>query len=571
MRQRATRTSLAALTLLLGLLFGTADPARAQTIIEPGPPGTINQAILGDTTATGERVNCHYVLRRDAFYIYNQKMDLRGDCTWIIEAEPGSGERPVIRPAALPGGDEAPRPFQLYSPTTYIFRDLWIDGYDTSEPEPGRPGDNATIRASSDGARIFVDGVRFDRNRQMTLRSDNDSTSWYITNSEFSNIYNVNRLDQSYILHTRGNVIDTVSFVNNSVWNHTGQVVTGADDGKVIYLRMDHNTFVNVGGIPNGSGRLDTLRTELPGEQDFGVFNFARTEYLVFRNNLLVNPGFVGTETNPVFTPRYVVDLDSLVVEDDVGAITEVAPRGVDIRNNVVYIDPAMEAAYPDTIRAYSEDDIYDPTLDLFIDAKGSASTLLTADVSLTDAPRLPTEMVSTVYEIWNNLRDNQALVLPRDTRNFQEPEGVLDFSYSQSSAAYTAGVNGAPVGDLNWFGMADGYSPVEDEFATVSTSSDRLAEMPEAFRLRGNYPNPFNPVTSIQFDLQQAAHVSVAVFDVLGRRVMTVPAQAMQPGAAQVIRIDAGQLTSGLYVYQVRAETPGDTFVQTGRMVLVK
>ena len=108
----------------------------------------------------------------------------------------------------------------------------------------------------------------------------------------------------------------------------------------------------------------------------------------------------------------------------------------------------------------------------------------------------------------------------------------------------------GQPLGALTWFGQ---------DIIAVSTE-DGPSEQPESFRVAGNYPNPFNPVTTVQFDLPAAADVSVAVFDLLGREVMNVPVQAMTAGADQSIRIEAGDLASGIYLYQVRAEMANRT-----------
>ena len=96
-------------------------------------------------------------------------------------------------------------------------------------------------------------------------------------------------------------------------------------------------------------------------------------------------------------------------------------------------------------------------------------------------------------------------------------------------------------------------------------------AALPETFALRGNFPNPFNPTTTIQFDLAQAAEISVEIIDMLGRRVMTVPARPMEAGAARTVDVETVNLASGAYLYHLIARTATETQVKTGRMVLVK
>lgn len=94
---------------------------------------------------------------------------------------------------------------------------------------------------------------------------------------------------------------------------------------------------------------------------------------------------------------------------------------------------------------------------------------------------------------------------------------------------------------------------------------------LPTEFALLGNYPNPFNPTTSIQFDLPETAEVSLVVVDMLGRNVMTIPAQTMQAGAKRSIQVNASNLASGMYLYRLIATSANDTHVMTGRMMLVK
>jgi hypothetical protein len=101
--------------------------------------------------------------------------------------------------------------------------------------------------------------------------------------------------------------------------------------------------------------------------------------------------------------------------------------------------------------------------------------------------------------------------------------------------------------------------------------SNEDESMLPTAFRLAGNYPNPFNPTTSIQFDLPESAEVRVDIVDMLGRVVMTIPAQVYQAGANHRVNVDAASLASGIYVYQVTARGTAKTFVESSTMTLIK
>ena len=90
-------------------------------------------------------------------------------------------------------------------------------------------------------------------------------------------------------------------------------------------------------------------------------------------------------------------------------------------------------------------------------------------------------------------------------------------------------------------------------------------------YELRGNYPNPFNPATRIQFDLPETADVTVEIIDMLGRNVMTLPARQFEAGVGRNVEVNATNLASGTYLYRVIAQTATDTMVKTGRMMLIK
>ena len=85
------------------------------------------------------------------------------------------------------------------------------------------------------------------------------------------------------------------------------------------------------------------------------------------------------------------------------------------------------------------------------------------------------------------------------------------------------------------------------------------------------NYPNPFNPVTTLPYDLPEQATVNIIIYDMLVRQVTSLINQTRDAGFKSVIwdaAIDFDkQVSAGVYLYQIQA---GD-FMQTKRMVLLK
>lgn len=110
-----------------------------------------------------------------------------------------------------------------------------------------------------------------------------------------------------------------------------------------------------------------------------------------------------------------------------------------------------------------------------------------------------------------------------------------------------------------------------EELAATISLgegSEEALKEapLPTEFALKPNYPNPFNPQTTIAFDLPVRAEVKLAIYDLLGREVRVLVEGVREAGVHEVV-FEANQLPSGTYLY--RLETLAGSFVQ--RMLLVK
>ena len=86
------------------------------------------------------------------------------------------------------------------------------------------------------------------------------------------------------------------------------------------------------------------------------------------------------------------------------------------------------------------------------------------------------------------------------------------------------------------------------------------------------NYPNPFNPTTVISYQLPTASTVSLKVYDVLGKEVMTL-VQGRQAAGTYNYTLNASKLASGVYFYRLQASATNgaSSFVQTKKMMLVK
>ncbi|MCZ2270255.1 MAG: T9SS type A sorting domain-containing protein [Ignavibacteriales bacterium] len=89
---------------------------------------------------------------------------------------------------------------------------------------------------------------------------------------------------------------------------------------------------------------------------------------------------------------------------------------------------------------------------------------------------------------------------------------------------------------------------------------------IPTRFSLNQNFPNPFNPVTSIQYAIANKQFVTLKVYDILGKEITTLVNENKEAGNYSV-DFNAAELPSGVYIYQLT--TPG--FIQARKMILAK
>ncbi|GEM_PF-6963026 len=95
---------------------------------------------------------------------------------------------------------------------------------------------------------------------------------------------------------------------------------------------------------------------------------------------------------------------------------------------------------------------------------------------------------------------------------------------------------------------------------------NSRDSHLPKKFALHNNYPNPFNPSTTILYDLPKDSQVKITVYDINGEKVKTLIDRYVQAGYHNIV-FDASKLSSGIYFYQIKA----GNFSSVKRMLLIK
>jgi len=512
--------------LIVVLVVGLCSTGLAQRIVDVAPTefGILNKVIDGDTTAGGARVDSNTVYRlergTDKYYVLDGSIQNNGYHLTII-ANDEEGDRPKLVPGVATGG-ESSRPFRPAGDLT--LKGLYISGKDDKGGLPGR-----LIRINADDITIDIDDCHLDYDDQSAFRFDTKGVKVFLRNSIVSNIGTTSDPNNGRGFDDRGNNIDTIVVEHCTFYNITSRVLR--DDGGWIKLaKFDHNTFINIGQW---------------------MLTFGEVADAQFTNNMVINGAFFGNGENDT-GPNYWLEVDSLKNTDLINAGYT---QSVNISYNNFYLDPAIVAAYPDTVDAA---ELFSPTAQAFIDESGMGATNLNEAITFTLGPAAPADVVTA---IWAGATEVPPMD-PGTAGEYGQPgygTVTFDLAYPTGTASYTGAMAGRPLGDLNWFGMA------------TSVENYQTTRMPKAFRLLGNYPNPFNPSTNIRFDLDKPAIVTITVYDNLGRKVLSTQPKKMNAGNAQVINLNAAQLATGMYMYKINANTGSDNYIGIGRMLLLK
>ena len=165
----------------------------------------------------------------------------------------------------------------------------------------------------------------------------------------------------------------------------------------------------------------------------------------------------------------------------------------------------------------------------------------------------------STATELNNQLFEVQRSFEGSDfaTVGFVNGKGTTterqDYSYSDE--VFTNGKYYYRLKQIDYLGSYEYSDVVEIDFRAFNS-----------YLLEQNFPNPFNPTTTIGFGIQNKSNVKITILNAIGEEVAVILNEEREPGFHQV-EFNAAGLPSGVYFYQLKA---GD-FVQTRKMILLK
>ena len=513
--------------------------------------GFVNEIILADTLSDGSQAHNSYVFQRGETYFVNGPIKNVGYAI-KLSAEVGTGTIPMIRNWPNADGDLR-RILNAYD-DAYVYN-LYIDGMgpdlNTTEPDPLYSMYGQLLRAGAAGKVLVVDGCILNNVGQTIIRSNSGARKVQVTNTIIANSGQLSRdnIGNGRIIDHRNGITDTVIFRNctmvntyDRIFRHYG-AAANSNTAYVDYLEMDHNTIVHNTGA-------------------YGfIFLGDISGSVKITNNLFYNPMTLGVDKadKQRFAEIEVVSSDLDADGDPVYPLIIEQPNYL---YNPTYVIDGNIITYDQAVKDYRTNNNVQPAPGLAprLAAKAVGDTPFTeAEISLTNIPNVMIEVMNWYHPLAMTALAGGMITtadVDMDRRDAAYWLNDLDASYSTDNEAFV-GTDGKPVG-ADWGSLVTGVE-------------SNINEIPSSYSLENNYPNPFNPSTTIKFGIPQQSKVTLSVFNILGQKVFELTEQSLSAGSHSY-NFDASMLSSGVYIYNINAVgVNGQNFVSSKKMTLLK
>ncbi len=554
------------LTSILILFLGAKDFPQSHEIYLAAPkhPTYINQIIMGDTLSNGSRIDNErvYILQRGGVWFFNGVITNEG---WDIriEAEDGTGPKPIIYGITAPGGYTVPIDFIKSRGNVYL-KNIVVNGIYDLDPSYaeftyGAPKE-LVVYTEAGNYSMVVDSCIFLSAYQADLRTFAHIRSIRVTNTIFANSGCAPWQDvaDGRAVDIRDVSIDNVYMVNNTFVNGQDRIFRHiASTSRIRNFFFDHNTIINNGGT-------------------FGVIALGLVgDKVEIKNNLFVDPMVAASDT--VYQRHYdfIEDAETFspTIRDKVKQAWIYSQKedsayatNWDIKNNYWYYTPPIQAVWNKMKALYEPLLKPAPQMTDFIANQLTDTSSAFIKLDTISFVNIPKPMAD--YAEWyftpppkgageNNAGNNYK---PFDKRTAIYHRDTMNCAYQTSSPAYTGDTDGFPAGDLNWF-------PNKlEEWLQITDVKKYNENIPFKFLLEQNYPNPFNPSTVIRFSILKTSKVTLTVYNILGQIIVTLVNQNLQAGNHEV-NFNGSNISSGVYFYRLNA----GSFTSTKKMLLLK
>lgn len=556
-------------TLLL-VLMGLFSVLSAQTALNP------NEFVNTQITAAGV-----YTVEAGQSYAFDGRIDLTFEVTiqgpdngWIMEA----ANPPVL--VNTPAADGAARTFfELKEGGALTLKNVLFSGSNSNDEVTGN------FVANTGGSKMIVDNCVFTDWQDFALRNQNKGDSISITNSIFINGVRLRNSPWGGFPLRMDVACDNVVLENNSVVN-SGRLLANSGPFNNASIHEMHNTYLN--------------QTVAGHEQ--------RANEFITANNIFYNFHFLGHKTEFHSSPNNTYDASFTTwnyfadSKDALDSVSLYLGQNLFYREQVILdwfdtvggdsLAPSLLWEHPDVDSFIIADDNY--TI---------GTNYAELDPGFAVHPGNTDSIVNYINGTWiepTNDWVDWRLASPVTFGSDGFPvlswPPAFDLSYS-NTYMQTAGTDGLPLGDLNWFSEKKAeflanrdaivesirdsmvnavavYDPLTmDNTPLITDETVTSVEQvdPSQLHSSGNFPNPFNGITTIKFGLQQQAEVTISVYNLFGQSVYQSTKKALTPGSYE-FNFDGSNLSSGMYIYKVIARgRDGRNYVASNRMIRSK
>jgi hypothetical protein len=157
----------------------------------------------------------------------------------------------------------------------------------------------------------------------------------------------------------------------------------------------------------------------------------------------------------------------------------------------------------------------------------------------------------------------------PESTNPVYVDYNVIDSCFDSDQEHYRIRYEVKAVDNTNWASVYSDFVSIPSKSVIApdfSVSTNGGSDLPKSFALSQNFPNPFNPVTKINYDLPNDVFVSIKIYDVLGREIKTLVNEFKNSGR-YMVSFNGSEFASGVYFYRIKA----GSFNSIKRMLLIK
>ncbi len=150
------------------------------------------------------------------------------------------------------------------------------------------------------------------------------------------------------------------------------------------------------------------------------------------------------------------------------------------------------------------------------------------------------------------------------DVKNSRDISNVLDSQFPKSVSSIEAH---KVLGDEEYFNV----NPKQE------ASQKTTEQTPGEYSLLGNYPNPFNPTTTVSYTLPFQSAVELVIYDIMGREVKSFNISSQSAGYQNIFwdgtNRNGSSVSSGIYLYRISIKSleNGKTFVKTAKLIMLK